>query len=555
MNITSILKGIENIALELFIWLIFIPKTLYKIITSPKSIPDYVTGELEKEKRFENYMSPVLLYLTICVILYASLRYVSYVNQDDNFTENVKGPEGLLFLFIPLSFVLVTGIFYKQGFRKEVLIRNLYIQCYYFSIFMLALICWRIVESTSFILGFHLGQYTTFKAFIFNKTQLNRANIPFYLLTATFVWLLAVEVWLIRKELRVTKLKAFGVIICFIVLIIASTVGYNFLANTIQNTYGKGVAEQGSIYVEKDGVYGLMVYSDSYYGDESKGLMCRIDIRIDHDNDTSNSEENRKYLKSMKESLDGFHLLPSMTLIDSLKPNNRVNFMGVEGDSLYFTLRLLESIKGRNIKDIDFDIIDSSDKSVFYDSINASGSNWDVKQRNETLVLSGLLKETGDYDLLIKSSFRGLYKLRLDTRRLGLGSDNFTIASDLGGLKTNQSYQSVYDGGDRGAELKINQSYQGFFVSNFDFAPMDLNRRYFWIEGKKGDHIHVKISPLPWDKNTDISFDIRDPARKSIHVPRVWLILNYSYIIYFILFGPILFLLFRALFTKSKKNM
>ena len=39
-----------------------------------------------------------------------------------------------------------------------------------------------------------------------------------------------------------------------------------------------------------------MGYSDSYYGDESKGLMCRIDIRIDHDNDTSTSEG---YLRSM----------------------------------------------------------------------------------------------------------------------------------------------------------------------------------------------------------------------------------------------------------------
>ena len=367
-------------------------------------------------------------------------------------------------------------------------------------------------------------------------------------------------------------MKAFGVIICYIVLFISSSVGYNFLGETAQNRAGKGEAEESEIFVQKDGIYGLMVYSDryyrdeglmgysdSYYGYENKGLMCRIDIRIDHDNDNSTSEDNRNYLKSMKESLDGFHLLPSMTLIDSIKRNSRVNFTGIEGDSLYFTLRLLDSIKGRNIKDIDFVIIDGSDTSVFYDSINTSKSNWDVKLRNETLVLSGLIKETGDYDLLIKSNFKGLYKLRLDTRRYGrqlrYDKDFFAIASDLGELKTNQSYQSVYDGGDRGTELKINQSYQGFFVSNYEFAPKDLNRRYFWIEGKKGDYIHVKISPLPWDKNTDISFDIRDPARKSIHEPQIWEILNYSYIIYFILFGPILFLLFRALFIKPKKNM
>ncbi|MEJ2114445.1 MAG: hypothetical protein P8X62_12465, partial [Flavobacteriaceae bacterium] len=329
------------------------------------------------------------------------------------------------------------------------------------------------------------------------------------------------------------------------------------------NDYGKGWAEGENIYVENDSIYRLMVYSDTYYqgegiiddsdySNENGGLMCRIDIRKYNYNSTY--EENNNYYKNLEESLDGFHLLPNMTLIDSLTANNRVNFTAIEGDSLYFIFRLLDSTKEINTKDIDFDIIDSSGTSVFYDSINASSSNWDIKRRNKEIILSGLIKETNDYDLLVKSNYKGIYKLRLYARRLGLDYDGLSIASDSWGKEIKQSYQNAIDFWD-GAELKINQSYQGFFNTNQPFAPMDLNRRYFWFEVKEGDDIMVKISPLPWDYRTDISYDIRDSAHISIHNPRVWRLLDYSYIAYFILFSPILFLLFRGLFIKPRKEL
>ncbi len=553
MNITSILKGIENLALELFIWIIFIPKTIYQIIKDPKAIPDYITTELAKEKRFENYMSPVLLYLTVSVILYASLRYVSFINNNSNFTENVKGPEGLLFLFIPLSFVLVTAIFIKDGFRKEVLTRNLYIQCYYFSILMLSLMCWRIVESTTFFTGYHLGDYPSFGALIAAKTKFNVGNIPFLLLAATIIWLLYLEFWLLRKELKIGKLKALGIMVFYLAILIFSSVGYDFLRDTVINENGTAESESAYFYVKEDGSYYIRVNSinTNFYGSLPSGYWLDAyeneGFRIVLKNNSGDpiSKENWSYFKNKKESLDGLHINWNMTLIDSIKPKTRVNFTAIEGDSLSFTFRLLDSIKGRNINDIAFDIIDSSNNSIIYDSIGVRNTHWDLKIRDynktegklfDELVFSGLIKETNNYDLLIKSNYVGLYDLRLNRTRSAILIDD-PYAEEPFTDMTNETYSSVYSD----QEIEFNQIYQGVFQQS-----------YFYFKAKKGDAIKVFISPLPWDTNTDISFDIFQQG-KSVNQATIWGFTDYFYIIYILFFAPIIFLLFRGLIKKSKQ--
>ena len=92
-------------------------------------------------------------------------------------------------------------------------------------------------------------------------------------------------------------------------------------------------------------------------------------------------------------------------------------------------------------------------------------------------------------------------------------------------------------------DIGLNQVFQGRFMDSS-----------FYFDGKKGEAIEVYISPLPWDKNTDVSFDIFQ-ENMSILTPKIWKFSNYLYIIYILLFVPILFLLFRGLMKKSKTEL
>lgn len=62
MNFINIIEGIERLVVNLMFWIIFIPKSIYKIVTNPKWVPGYVSAELEKDKdRFKDFMSPIVL--------------------------------------------------------------------------------------------------------------------------------------------------------------------------------------------------------------------------------------------------------------------------------------------------------------------------------------------------------------------------------------------------------------------------------------------------------------------------------------------------------------
>lgn len=70
MDFLKILKSFEEFVYEALLWFILLPKTLGRIVVSPRRMCDYVAGELtvEDEKRFGGAMSPPLL-LILCVLI------------------------------------------------------------------------------------------------------------------------------------------------------------------------------------------------------------------------------------------------------------------------------------------------------------------------------------------------------------------------------------------------------------------------------------------------------------------------------------------------------
>lgn len=69
-SIFNVLEGFEKLAYKLLIWIILIPKTIVKIILNPGFVRDYIHDELtnDKESPFDEYMSPMILYLGITLL-------------------------------------------------------------------------------------------------------------------------------------------------------------------------------------------------------------------------------------------------------------------------------------------------------------------------------------------------------------------------------------------------------------------------------------------------------------------------------------------------------
>jgi hypothetical protein len=66
----NLVESIEKLAYKLLIWIILIPKTIIKIILNPGFASDYIRDELanDRESPFDEYMSPMLLYLGVTLL-------------------------------------------------------------------------------------------------------------------------------------------------------------------------------------------------------------------------------------------------------------------------------------------------------------------------------------------------------------------------------------------------------------------------------------------------------------------------------------------------------
>jgi hypothetical protein len=70
MDALKIIESIEELLYRIALWIVLLPRTLWFIVSRPHQIYPYVAAELEKEpeKRFEAYLSPVLLWVLAALI-------------------------------------------------------------------------------------------------------------------------------------------------------------------------------------------------------------------------------------------------------------------------------------------------------------------------------------------------------------------------------------------------------------------------------------------------------------------------------------------------------
>jgi hypothetical protein len=119
-NIANVLEDFEKLAYKILMWVILVPKTIIKVTLDPGFVPGYVRGELasEKGKQFDEYISPMLLYLGVTLIpaiaIYfipvfgisvetpqndPTLRYNAYIFRNGEFINALNQPGE----FIPLT--------------------------------------------------------------------------------------------------------------------------------------------------------------------------------------------------------------------------------------------------------------------------------------------------------------------------------------------------------------------------------------------------------------------------------------------------------------------
>ncbi len=144
MNIFRLLLSLEEFLYELLLAIYFVPKTFVKITFNPSWIYGYVSEEMNKDTkiRFDDYVSPLLLFVVLVVFPFAYLEYspfqwLSYASiRITDFLESSDEIRLLSAAIYYLSIPLLIAIFiHRKGdilVCKTKLKTTLYSLCYVF---------------------------------------------------------------------------------------------------------------------------------------------------------------------------------------------------------------------------------------------------------------------------------------------------------------------------------------------------------------------------------------------------------------------------------------
>jgi len=151
VDLLKLFRSIEELLYELALWLILLPKTLIKVVISPRWAYTYIVAEWEKDiaDRFDEYMSPFFFWLMVGVIPYLlDMQWISRRLADAQGTPPERSNllrVACLFLGGPLGFAL--SIQKARGTRigRKSLKRSFYTQCLCFgplNLFVFPLFAW-----------------------------------------------------------------------------------------------------------------------------------------------------------------------------------------------------------------------------------------------------------------------------------------------------------------------------------------------------------------------------------------------------------------------------
>lgn len=139
MDFGEILKSVEDAVFEVMIWILLLPKTLFRVMIKPKWAMEYVTEEWKKdpeeEERFDEYLSPVLLWLLSAVIpITAAFVFISPdINTAEDFFNALSSRiSQVTFYMMVIPFVYIAWMEWlnKEPVKRSTLKISFYRHCY-----------------------------------------------------------------------------------------------------------------------------------------------------------------------------------------------------------------------------------------------------------------------------------------------------------------------------------------------------------------------------------------------------------------------------------------
>ena len=491
MNVINIIKGIEQLAVELLLWIIYVPKTIYKIIKDPDWVPGYIKGELEEKDKFKGYMSPILLFLAVSVLLYVLLDSELITADDEEntkaFWEQIQGPLGLLFLALPLYFALFVELFRKGGLRRENLLHNLYVQCYFFSPLMLAFFAILLSEQFDWELS----------------EEFSLRSLPLYLMfILTLLWFIIIQVRYISRELQFKKWRSFGLHLLSYAFIGIGGIFYLGIDTEIVDKNGSGDQEKVTLKIPETGEYQVVDIRDFFLNPASNYTIAL------------NSGKTSTF-----QAADSLRLIHNQVVQDSLKDSLLFTFKGQKGNrvELKGSIALLDSPGNLTFKITG----PSSGTAHFSEKVELKKRN----EENETQELTRgmVLKESGDYLLIVGNDKPSA------ARKVSLGFYNDNLSGSVDASTGKLINGSVYHG--------------------ISFLGRPFNRWSF--TGKRNEETTLFLTPN--NRNLDIAFNVVNSDQESIIDIDRNAVANIIHWLYVLLFGYVIFVGYKALFRKSEE--
>ncbi len=186
MDFGKMFHSVEDAVYEIMVWILLLPKTLIRATLSPRATMNYVDEQWKIEKsedRFDEYLSPVLLWLISVVIPWTYLLITSTDNTKFN-EENVLKVT-LYSMIIPFVYISWVEMLNKEPVKRSALKRAFYKHCY--------------ALTPSFLL-----------TIIFGVTAILLSGWAYLLLIPAFFALPVYEAFVLEAELALNYKQAFS---------------------------------------------------------------------------------------------------------------------------------------------------------------------------------------------------------------------------------------------------------------------------------------------------------------------------------------------------------
>lgn len=156
MDLLKLLNSLEDLVVEVALWLVLLPRTLFAAIFRPVTLASYFDQmqPIPVEERDDKYLSPVLFWILIApvslILTLAGADKEAFALYGDGWQERMT-TSVLMLLGPPLGFALASLLIRREAVTKKSLGRHFALQCYYHApmalLFVLSIIVNKSAET------------------------------------------------------------------------------------------------------------------------------------------------------------------------------------------------------------------------------------------------------------------------------------------------------------------------------------------------------------------------------------------------------------------------